>query len=173
MTESVEPADPMDPMEKKEPTEAIEQAEPMEPIERIEPLEPIERNESSDHNDHRQAAPVFLLIDPSCRELGRGPVPRGLRHRDRQDCSEWHSGSNRDRRLRRGRSRTCWLCCRKPDTATFETHAGRWALRNARRPESSLEARPTNSWSDSVTPSRMRGSRSRSRRGGGTPGNRC
>jgi len=97
----------MEPIEKKEPTEAIEHADPIEPIERIEPLEPIERNESSDHNDHLEGPPVFFIIGPSCRELGRDSVLRRLRHRDRQDCLPWHSGSNKDHRLRRGRCRNC------------------------------------------------------------------
>jgi hypothetical protein len=93
----------MEPMEKKEPMEAIEQAEPIEPIERIEPLEPIERNESSDHNDHREVASVSFIIDSSWRELGRDSALRLLRHRDRQDCLPWHSGSSKDHRLQRGR----------------------------------------------------------------------
>ena len=71
-TESAEPADPTEPMEKKEPIEAIEHADPIEPIERIDPLEPIERNESSDHSDHRDAAPVFCVMNPSCRERSAG-----------------------------------------------------------------------------------------------------
>ena len=163
----------MEPMEKKEPTEAIEQADPIEPIERIEPLEPIERNESSDHNDHREVAPVLSVIGSSCRELGRGPVPGRLCRTHRQDCSLWHSGSSKDHRLRRGRCRNCWLFCRKPATATFEMHAARWASRNARLPASSLEPRPTCSWSDSVTPSRMQTSRPKFRHGGATPESRC
>ena len=161
----------MEPMEKKEPIEAIEQADPIEPIERTEPLEPIERNESSDHNDHREVAPV-TFIGPSCREPGRDSVLRWLRHRDRQDCLPWHSGSNKDHRLRRGRCRNCWPCCRRLGTATFETHAALWVSRNARLPESSLAPRPTSFWSDYVTPSRMQRSRSRFQRGGGTHGSR-
>ncbi len=163
----------MEPREKKEPMEAIEQADPIDPIERTEPLEPIERNESSDHNDHREVEPVPFVIGPSCRELGRDPVLRRLRHRDRQDCVPWHSGSSKGRRLRRGRCRNCWPCSRKPDIAIFETHAARWVSRNARLRESSLGPRPTPSWSDSVTPSLMQGNRSRLRPGGGTPGSSC
>ena len=185
----------MEPTEKKEPTEAIEHADPIEPIERTDPLEPIERNESSDHNDQRDVAPVLCAMalimprnvaySPVCNDnpftirlLGsRVPLAASALARSccthRQDCTTWHSDSSRDHRRRRNRCRNCWLFCETPATATFEMHAARWASRNARPEASSLEPRSMCSWSNSVTPSRVQTSWSKSRHGGATPERRC
>ena len=116
--------------------------------------------------------PAVRRCPPRSRGLSAPRLARSCRTH-RQDCSTWHSDSSKDHRRRRNRCRNCWLFCKKPATATFEMHAARWASRNARPEASSLEPRSICSWSDSVTPSRMQTSRSKSRHGGATPERRC